>query len=80
MNKKDKVRLMQILRNLDRNHHCVKTTILDDLGLGDCHFWDIIDNLRDELVCKGVLEECGCCDQCHRAEYAGDCRNDDERF
>jgi hypothetical protein len=24
--------------------------------------------------------ECGCCSHYHRAEYAGDCRNDTERF
>lgn len=57
MTTKDKVRTIQILRNLKRNHQNVLNTILDDLGLGDCHFWDIVDNLRDELVCKGALEE-----------------------
>jgi len=24
--------------------------------------------------------ECGCCGQYHRADYWGDCRNDEERF
>lgn len=26
------------------------------------------------------FHECGCCGQYHWAEYAGDCRNDAERF
>jgi hypothetical protein len=26
------------------------------------------------------IVECGCCGCYHRAEYFGDCRNDDERF
>ena len=24
--------------------------------------------------------QCGCCEQLHRADYLGDCRNDAERF
>lgn len=27
-----------------------------------------------------VFVECGCCDHYHRPEFAGDCRNDSERF
>lgn len=26
------------------------------------------------------IVQCGCCEQFHRADYTGDCRNDDERF
>jgi len=26
------------------------------------------------------IVECGCCGAYHRVEFAGDCRNDDERF
>ena len=80
MNKKQKVRLLQILKNLERNHQEVKNTILEELGLDDGNFWDIVDNLRDDLIDAGGLEECGCCGQYHRVQFAGDCRHDDERF
>lgn len=71
--------LLRILRNLERTHNSIKNKILDAVGLDDGHFWDIVDCVRDDLVDAGRLEECGCCDQVH-PEYAGDCRNDDERF
>lgn len=47
--------------------------------------------MSTEVVCDGRgkprpdlrvedLEECGCCDDYHRPEFGGDCRQDDARF
>jgi len=70
---------LQILKLLAKRHKAVKKAILDELGLTDDDFEDVVEDcLREEVL--DDLEECGCCGGYHRPEFSGDCRDDNERF
>lgn len=75
MNKKRAKQAYQALARFQKRHREEAANIGIDLGFD---LMDVMDSLREEFI--DTLEECGCCGCYHCPEFAGDCRDDDERF
>lgn len=78
MNRVDARRAFQILRHMERFHKVSLGAILENLDLGVEDFTSVQDALMDCF--SPDLECCGGCGARHVKDFAGDCRDDDERF
>jgi len=55
---------------------------VDDNGHINCVYTNDpqLQPIKVEIVKTGMMEECGSCDHYHLHQFAGDCRDDNERF
>ena len=76
--KSRKLLTLQILSRLNQDSQ--KERILASVDLSEDEFVELMEQTYQELIDEDELVECGCCGHYHRPDFAGDCRNDDERF
>lgn len=69
---------VQLLTKLLRSHPGIVELAANDLGCTD--FEEVLHEIVLDLVDDGVMQECECCGGIHRADFYGDCRNDNERL
>lgn len=75
-----KLQALQVLASLRRRFPATVVRVCAELGFEPDDLDEIRESLTQELIEADVLTECGCCGCYHRPDFAGDCRNDDERF